>query len=122
MASSATGSMSGAGSTQTGTDDTTYNLTSVLYHALQGIENCEIYAEDAQDDELRQFFEQACQTQRQIAEQAKRHLHDCLMSEIEQGGGQSASSGQSSMSETGQTGAQGGGSAFAFENEAGQQS
>jgi hypothetical protein len=62
----------------TGTDDKTYNLVSVLYHALQGIENCEIYAEDA-DDEHRQFFEQACDQQRRIAQQAKQLLHDQLM-------------------------------------------
>ena len=107
MASSATtaggqsGTMSGGQSGgQTGTDDKTYNLTSVLYHALQGVENCELYGEDAQDDETRQFFDQACQQQREIAQQAKKLLHDCLMEEL-QGGGQSGRQ-------------QGSGSAFSF--------
>ncbi len=91
---------SATGGPDTGTEDKIYNLTSVLYHALQGVENCEIFGEDA-DDETRQFFDQACQQQRQIAEQAKRLLHDCLMKEQHRGGGQS---GQSSQ----------GGSAFGF--------
>lgn len=43
----------------TGTSDTTYNLTSVLYHALQGVETYDRYirdAEQAQDNDLAQFF------------------------------------------------------------------
>lgn len=72
----------------TGTRDVTYDLTAVLYHALQGVENCQIYAGDAQGkDEHRQFFQQAMQAQKQLAEQAKTLLHDCLMQEV-QGGSQ----------------------------------
>ncbi len=74
--------------TSTGTRDVTYDLTAVLYHALQGVENCQIYAGDAQGkQEHRQFFEQAMQAQKQLAEQAKQLLHDCLMQEV-QGGSQ----------------------------------
>ncbi|GAA4001878.1 hypothetical protein [Sphingomonas humi] len=72
----------------TGTRNVTYDLTAVLYHALQGVENCQIYADDAQGkEEHRQFFQQAMQAQKQLAEQAKQLLHDCLMKEI-QGGSQ----------------------------------
>jgi hypothetical protein len=74
----------------TGTRDVTYDLTAVLYHALQGVENCQTYMGDAQrKQEHRQFFEQAMQAQKQLAEQAKQLLHDCLMQET---GGQSGSS------------------------------
>ena len=43
----------------TGTQDTTYNLLSVVYHALQGAETYEQYINDAEqqgDTELAQFF------------------------------------------------------------------
>lgn len=91
-----------SGGGQTGTPDTTYNLTTILYHALQGVENCKTYEQDAQgDQQLGQFFRQAGDQQRQIAEQAKVLLHDCLMRET-QGGGQ---------------GQQGSGSAFSFDQQ-----
>ena len=80
------------GDADTGTRDETYDVISVLYHALQGVENCELYAEDASDDqELRQFFDQACQSQRQLADQAKRILHDRLMRQAQGGGSGSGS-------------------------------
>jgi hypothetical protein len=80
------------GSADTGTRDETYDIIAVLYHALQGAENCELYAEDASDDqELRQFFEQSAQQQRQLAEQGKRLLHDRLMREVGGGSGGSGS-------------------------------
>ena len=89
----------------TGTRDVTYDLTAVLYHALQGVENCRIYMGDAKGkDEHRQFFEQAMQAQRQLAEQAKTLLHDCLMQEV-QGGSQ----GDRSTSAFGQQGMSAGG-------------
>jgi hypothetical protein len=73
----------------TGTRDVTYDLTAVLYHALQGAENCQTYMGDAQGkQEHRQFFQQAWTAQKQLAEQAKQLLHDCLMQET--GGGSSA--------------------------------
>ena len=46
----------------TGTQDTTYNLLSIVYHALQGAETYEQYIEDAEqqgDQELAQFFREA---------------------------------------------------------------
>lgn len=64
---------------QTGTRNETYDLVAVLYHALQGVENCQRYASDAQGDEqLGQFFRQAGDQQRQLAEQAKQMLQQCL--------------------------------------------
>jgi hypothetical protein len=80
--------MSGDQGSSTGTRDVTYDLTAVLYHALQGAENCQTYMGDAQGkQEHRQFFQQALQAQKQLAEQAKQLLHDSLMEEI--GGGSS---------------------------------
>lgn len=87
--------MSGDQGSQTGTRDSTYDLTAVLYHALQGVENCQTYMGDANGrQEHRQFFERALQAQRQLAEQAKQLLHDALMQETGQSGG-GGGSGQS---------------------------
>jgi rubrerythrin len=61
----------------TGTSDPIYNLVSVTYHALQGAENYEQYAQDAQqegDQELADFFRQVLEQSRQCAEQAKQLL------------------------------------------------
>jgi hypothetical protein len=66
------------GQQQTGTRDETYDVIAVLYHALQGAENCETYAQDAQEGELRDFFQQALQMQRQLAERGKQVLQQCL--------------------------------------------
>jgi hypothetical protein len=104
------------GSADTGTKDETYDIIAVLYHALQGAENCELYADDASDDqELRQFFDMACQQQRQLAEQGKRLLHDRLMREVQGGGSSSgsafnqfASGGSSSGMSAGGSGMSGG--------------
>lgn len=89
----------------TGTRDVTYDLTAVLYHALQGVENCQIYMGDAQGkQEHRQFFQQAMQAQKQLAEQAKQLLHDCLMQETggsDAGGGAQGSSATSAMGQQG---------------------
>jgi hypothetical protein len=66
-----------AGERTTGTHDEHYNLISVLYHALHGAENCEVYAMDAEaagDTDLAAFFRNAQATQRQLAEQAKARL------------------------------------------------
>lgn len=60
-----------------GTRDEHYNLISVLYHALHGAENCEIYAADAETTgrgELAAFFREAQVMHAALAEQAKGHL------------------------------------------------
>jgi len=66
-----------AGERTTGTHDEQFNLISVLYHALHGAENCEIYAVDAEaagDARVAGFFREAQETQRQLAERAKELL------------------------------------------------
>ncbi len=56
----------------TGTSDPTYNVISVLYHALQGAETIQKYLDDAgTDEELRTFFEQVQQGYRRAADQGK---------------------------------------------------
>ena len=76
----------GQSSDATSTRDETYDVISIVYHALQGAENCDIYAEDAEQDELRQFFQQAGDQQRQLAQQGKQLLARCLQNESGQGG------------------------------------
>jgi hypothetical protein len=96
----------------TGTRDVTYDITAVLYHALQGAENCRTYMGDAQGkQEHRQFFEQALNAQRQLAEQAKQLLHDALMQEVG-GSGSAGGMGQAGLGTTGQGMAQGGSHSF----------
>jgi hypothetical protein len=58
----------------TGTRDEHYNLISVLYHALQGADNCITYAFDAEaagDERLAAFFREAGVMQSQLADRAK---------------------------------------------------
>jgi hypothetical protein len=88
----------GQGQQQTGTRNETYDVIAVLYHALQGAENCQIYLQDAKDGQLRDFFQQALDVQRQLADQGKQVLQQVLQKDT---GGQSAfgwgtSQGQSS--------------------------
>lgn len=80
----------GQSSDATGTRDYSYDVISVVYHALQGAENCEIYAEDAEDERLRSFFRQACDQQRQLANQGKQVLMQCLQNEGASGSSSSA--------------------------------
>ena len=61
----------------TGTADVTYDLVSVLYHALQGAENYAIYAKDAEgagESEFANFFSQLVQEEKRRAERAKELL------------------------------------------------
>ncbi len=65
----------------TGERDDVYNLTSVLYHALQGAETAEQYRTDAQesgDSLLVAFFDEVRQANLRVAEGAKAHLRDQL--------------------------------------------
>lgn len=66
----------------TGTPDATYNLVSVLYHALQGADTSRRYIQDAEqtgDEALVQFFQAAQAWQQHLATQAQemltRYLH-----------------------------------------------
>ena len=57
-----------------GERDEHYNLISVLYHGLQGADQCTVYADDADgagDDELVEFLRASGKQQGQIAKQAK---------------------------------------------------
>lgn len=61
----------------TGTSDSTYAVVSVLYHALQGAETYEMYADDADADgeeELGAFFRELVADEKKRAEKAKRLL------------------------------------------------
>jgi hypothetical protein len=103
----------GQSSQATGTRNETYNLVSVLYHALQGAENCQTYLQDASQGELRSFFEEALNQQRQLADRAKSLLSRHLQNEGGQGSsafgfGQGQSSGMSGQSETVSSGQPGG--------------
>jgi hypothetical protein len=65
------------GEQTTGTRDEHYNLVSVLYRALQGAENCDRYAADAEvtgDERLAEFFREAQVMQAQLAERSKELL------------------------------------------------
>jgi hypothetical protein len=61
----------------TGTTDETYNLVSILYHALQGAETCDQYISDAEqggDKELIQFLRDTKEEDRRRADRAKQLL------------------------------------------------
>lgn len=75
------------GQAQTGTRDETYNIISVVYHALQGAETIEKYKQDVSgDDKLRSFFDETQDSYRKLADRGKQLLQDRL-----QGGGESGS-------------------------------
>ncbi|MDQ4131798.1 MAG: hypothetical protein M3179_01015 [Actinomycetota bacterium] len=59
----------------TGTSDPTYNVISVVYHALQGAETIDKYLADVNtDDELRGYFEQVQQGYRRASDMGKQLL------------------------------------------------
>ena len=73
----------------TGTRDVTYNLISVVYHALQGAETYQIYEQDAQqegDQEAAALFHEAHQSSRQWADRAKTLLGQRMSQSRGQGG------------------------------------
>ena len=79
----------------TGTRDITYDLVSVIYHALQGAETTALYIADAEQEgnqELAQFFREAKEDYQRRAERAKQLLTTHLgnqQSSGAAGGGQS---------------------------------
>lgn len=61
----------------TGTRDVTYNLVSILYHALQGAETYDQYIRDAEqggDQDLARFFREVKDQNEQRADRAKQLL------------------------------------------------
>ncbi|MFL6765292.1 MAG: hypothetical protein ACJ8FO_08875 [Sphingomicrobium sp.] len=95
-------------SQQTGTRNETYDVIAILYHALQGAENCQTYLNDAKDGQVRDFVQQALQSQRQLADQGKQVLQQLLQKDTAGqsafGWGQSQSFGQSGSSSQSQFG------------------
>ena len=68
----------------TGTRDITYDLVSVIYHALQGAETTALYIADAEQEknqELVQFFTEAKEEYQRRGERAKQLLTAYLGSE-----------------------------------------
>jgi hypothetical protein len=66
---------------KTGTSNPVYNIVSVMYHALQGVETYDGYVADAQqrgDDELAAFFRDVQERNREVAHSAKLLLRDRL--------------------------------------------
>ena len=69
------------GAPGTGTPDAHYNLISVIYHALQGVETYDQYAADAErsgDRELARFLRDVQAENRRRAERAKELLYERL--------------------------------------------
>jgi hypothetical protein len=61
----------------TGTRDITYDLVSVIYHALQGAETTALYISDAEQEgnrDLAQFFREAKEEYEARADRAKQLL------------------------------------------------
>jgi hypothetical protein len=72
----------------TGTQDTTYNLLSIIYHALQGAETYEMYINDAEqtgDTELAQYFRDVRDENTKRAERGKKLLAARLSKDQAQG-------------------------------------
>lgn len=62
---------------ETGTQNTTYNLISLVYHALQGAETYLMYEQDAEqagETEIAEFFREAISRNRDLADRAKQYL------------------------------------------------
>ena len=59
----------------TGTSDPTYNVISVVYHALQGAETIQKYLDDAgTEEELKAYFSQVQTGYRRAADMGKQLL------------------------------------------------
>lgn len=67
--------------TATHTDDRTFDLISVAYHALQGAETYDQYIRDAEgrgDQEVADFFRETQQQHNEIADRAKQLMQSRL--------------------------------------------
>jgi rubrerythrin len=65
------------GKQMTGTRDTTYNLVSILYHALQGAETYAMYVRDAEQEgnqDMAQFFREVQEEEKRRGDRAKQLL------------------------------------------------
>jgi hypothetical protein len=70
----------------TGVDNTTFNVISVVYHALQGAETIQKYLRDGhgQDAKVVQFLRDAQEQNKRLAQRGQECLHQLMM---QQGGG-----------------------------------
>jgi hypothetical protein len=104
----------------TGVQDKTYNLVSVLYHALQGSETCQQYlhdAEEAGDQEMVQFFQEVQECQRHLASRARQ----MLMQRMREGNGhERMGQGQGRQTQRADGGASAHGHGMAEERKAGE--
>jgi hypothetical protein len=92
------------GTSGTGVRDATYDLISVVYHALQGAETYKMYEKDAErseDSELAQFFRQTCEEEKRRAQQGKELLARHLQKHAGASGGQQLQSGSGSQQHAG---------------------
>ena len=110
---SGTGMQTGSGrfGRQRTPDDATYDLISVMYHALQGCEQYEQYARDADQagqQEIAQFFRDAVQQNERLAQRGQQLLAQCLQQG--QGGGRSGQQLQQGGNASSQQGGMSGGS------------
>jgi hypothetical protein len=74
------------GETVTGTDDITFNLISVCYHALNAADNCAAYMADAEasgDQSLVDLLKQVIDDNRKVGERAKELLSDRIGRAVE---------------------------------------
>jgi hypothetical protein len=104
------GMQSGTGQSRQGASDVTYDIISVLYHALQGCETYEQYAQDAEQSghqDVAQFFRDALQQDRQLAQRGRELLMQCLQREQGQGGGRSGQFNSQNSGAQGQQGSSG---------------
>jgi hypothetical protein len=113
MATTQTGSSAASSSMATGsgssqrTPDITYDLVSVVYHALQGCQTYEQYAQDAEQEgqqEIAQFLREVMQEDQRRADRGQELLMQCLQKQ-----GQGMRSGQMYSQGQGSQGQQGGG-------------
>lgn len=66
---------------KTGSSDVTYDLTSVLYHTLQGAQVYDTYIRDAEQEgrqEMATFFRDIQQQDQERAERTKALLSQCI--------------------------------------------
>lgn len=87
-----------AGERDTGADNLTYDLVSVIYHALHAAQTYQQYENDAQrgDKQFSDFFRRVADNNKQCAQEALDLLQQCMGRQGTQHGGQSMQ-GQSSQ-------------------------
>jgi hypothetical protein len=106
----------------TGIQDATYNVISVVYHALQGAETIQKYLKDVQNDpQCEQFFREAQEQNKRLAQRGRE-----LLAQVLQQGGQHAHGqhlqGGSASGQQGSSGQQPRGSGQQSQGGSGQQS